>query len=75
MWTYFKDTVYRRTMYTVKYVYTFAQTLLKIWFLIGEIALLTNMVKQTFIYVEYCADSFRLFCCIILRLFNFCLLY
>jgi len=42
---------------------------------IGEIALLTDMVKETVIYVKCCADPFRLFGCILLRLFNFCLLY
>ena len=31
---------------------------------IGEIALVTNMVKQTIIYVRCCAYSFRLFRCI-----------
>jgi len=42
---------------------------------VREIALLTDMVKQTIIYVKCCADSFRLFRCILLRLFDFCLLY
>jgi len=33
------------------------------------------MVKQTIICVKRCADPFRLFGCILVRLFNLCLLY
>ena len=47
----------------------------QIWLLFGEIALLTDMVKRTIIRVKSCADSLRLFRCILLRLFNLCLLY
>jgi len=47
-------------------LYTLAQILLKIRLLIDEIAVLTDMVKQTIIYVRCCADPFRLFRCIFL---------
>jgi len=33
------------------------------------------MLKPTIIYVKCCADPFRLFGCILLCSFNFCLLY
>ena len=51
------------------------RVLSKSWLLIVEIALLSDMKKQTIIYVKCCADPVRLFGCILLRLFDFCVLY
>ena len=46
------------------------------WRLIVDVALLCgDVVKPTVIYVKCCADPVRLFGCILLRLFNFCLLH
>jgi len=59
-----KYSVLCRRTYIVKYAYTLAQILSKIWLLIVEIALLTDTVKQTIIYVKCCADPFRYFGCI-----------
>ena len=51
------------------------RVLSKSWLLIVEIALLSDMKKQTIIYVKCCAGPVRLFGCILLRLFDFCVLY
>jgi len=45
----------------------------EIWLLIGEIALLTDTVKQTIICVKCCANSFFVFRCIFIAFVSFLL--
>jgi len=49
-----------KDLYSEIYVH-FGIVSVEIWLLIGEIALLTDTVKRTIIYVKCCADSFHLF--------------